>query len=423
MDPPSDLGFRFPFLESLEDSAPDSLDLTSAADLDAVLRLAEAILTACRDLDDLRLIERHLAGAESAAPVPLALAVAGKLALSKAIVSKIDQPTYLSIIFAVYKEHNRIKSAEEHPHGEDFLIRKINQLEWLFDDSPRIDWELIVVDDGCPDGSGKIAAEMVEQKGFGDRARVIFLEDAIREGLPVAGGLESTSDSQKGGAILYGMWNAVQTTHENHIVLFTDADLSTHLGQIGLLLDPLQSESIAAAIGSRREPASVVVKTGGRNTRGKLFIYLWKQLVSVLPEVIDTQCAFKAFRAEIARQIVAPSIEKKFAFDIELLVKTALLEDGHIAKAPLAWIDSEAASTTTELEPYLSMLQAIVRMYREYLPPSSRADPFAELVDSLDPESWDRLCENVPADIAEREPFEFGDNELVSAEQLREASC
>ena len=239
----------------------------------------------------------------------------------------------------------------------------------------------------------------------------------------MAEGLESPADSQKGGAILYGMWDALQDgDRENHIVLYTDADLSTHLGQIGLLLKPMGIGTAAAAIGSRREPSSVVVKTGTRNTRGKLFIYLWKRLVSVLPEVVDTQCAFKAFRADVARQILIPAIEKKFAFDIELLIKTALLDSGSIEKVPVAWIDSEAASTTTDLEPYLSMLQSIVRMYREYLPESDEAAPFASLVESLDPESWDRLCENVPAEIADREPFEFGAKAHVSAEELTKAA-
>jgi hypothetical protein len=49
------------------------------------------------------------------------------------------------------------------------------------------------------------------------------------------------------------------------------------------------------AIGSRREPDSVVVKQGTRNDRGKLFIYLWKRMVPVLGDIIDTQCGFKAF--------------------------------------------------------------------------------------------------------------------------------
>ncbi len=48
---------------------------------------------------------------------------------------------------------------------------------------------------------------------------------------------------------------------------------------------------------------------------------------------------------------------------IELLLKTELLRADSIPKAPGASIDSEAALTTSDLEPYWSMIKATVRMY------------------------------------------------------------
>ena len=436
----SELSSLIPSLDRLRENAPDSLDLTSADDLGAVETLAEQLLAENDDPAVLGELEKSLAGssadsgissdsaAASTSPsAPLGLAVGAKLALSKAVVSRISEPVFLSMIFAVYKENNRIRRPDEHAHGEDFLRHKVRQLEWLFSDAPHIGWELVVVDDGCPDGSGAIAKKIAESESFGEKVRVLFLADAIKQGLPVSDGIDSTADSQKGGAILHGLWETTRTERENnnHIVIYTDADLSTHLGQTGLLLDALLSGTAEVAIGSRRERTSVVVKTGGRNTRGKLFIYLWKQLISVLPGVIDTQCAFKAFRAEVAREIVLPAIEKKFAFDVELLIKTALRNPEGIVRVPIAWIDSEAASTTTDLEPYLPMLQSIVCMYRTYLPEdsSTEAEPFAKLIESLDVEWWNRLCENVPAEIANREPYEFGSTAHVSAEQLGEAAA
>ncbi len=84
----------------------------------------------------------------------------------------------------------------------------------------------------------------------------------------------------------------------DRVVLFTDADLSTHLCQCGLLVEPVVCGGASAGIGSCREPTSVVVKQGKRNTRGKLFIYLRKRLIPQLRGIIDTQCGFKAFRGE-----------------------------------------------------------------------------------------------------------------------------
>ena len=160
-------------------------------------------------------------------------------------------------------------------------------------------------------------------------------------GHPAVRGLISTADSQKGGSIEYGMAVAAQDRSPNHVVVFTDADLSTHLGQLGNLIEPILRHGHDSAVGSRREPLSVVIKSGARNARGKLFIYLWKRLIPQLSPIIDTQCGFKAFRASVAEAIVRDTIEKRFAFDIELLLQTELARPGSIARVPIAWIDSK----------------------------------------------------------------------------------
>lgn len=398
-----------------------SLDLTNISHLDEIYHLADQFLA---DTDaDCSALETLEASKSSHADTPLRHLVACKLARSKAIILKKfsdQQSIKVSVIFAVYKEHRRILSSTEHPHGEDFLNRKIHQLQWLFDGTPNISWEMIIVDDGCPENSGRIAQSIIDQYQHGDKARVIYLQDAIDQGCEVAAGLGTTADSQKGGAILYGMWDAIEKNHadsSNHIVLYTDADLSTHLGQTGLLLEPFLNPDVQAVIGSRRSPESIVIKKGTRNTRGKLFIYLWKRLLPILGNIVDTQCAFKAFRADLARDIILDSIEKKFAFDIELLLKTEQQAPGSTRVLPIAWIDSEAASTTTDLEPYLSMLQSIVAMYRKYLPREEQSEPFARLIESLTQESWHHLTEHAPTEIADSDPAELG-NALISADDL-----
>jgi hypothetical protein len=204
------------------------------------------------------------------------------------------------------------------------------------------------------------------------------------------------------------MWDAVQRERVgNHIVTYTDADLSTHLGQLMLLVDPLLNRDKIVAIGSRREPTSVVIKKGARNDRGKLFIYLWKRLIPNLGNIIDTQCGFKAFRAEIIPEIIDGLIEKKFAFDIELLLRAELLKQGAITKVAVAWIDSEEASTTTDLQPYLPMLKSIVQMYRQYFPEDQLSNEFAQYIASLTEEEFNILLENIPQSITKREPDEF----------------
>ncbi|MCK5687655.1 hypothetical protein KAI87_00225, partial [Myxococcota bacterium] len=283
----------------------------------------------------------------------------------------------------------------------------------------NLSWELLVVDDGCPDGSGKVAEEIIARQKIEKHVRVLYLQDAISQGLPVAADLSDTSQSQKGGSILYGMSEAAKASHDNHIVIYTDADLSTHLGQCGLLVEPIVHQQKIATLASRREAESVVVKTGTRNSRGKLFIFLWKQMLKGLA-LTDTQCGFKAFDAKYIPALVDGNLEKKFAFDIELLLKTHLQNPDGLAVTPLAWIDSEAASTTKDLQPYLGMLKSVAGFYRHYLPKNAHAESYAEFIEELNEEGWQRLVDNVPELIANGEPSEFSQNMDIGIEAFRD---
>lgn len=279
-----------------------------------------------------------------------------------------------------------------------------------------------MVDDGCPEGSGDAARHIVEEENLEECVRVLYLQDAIDAGLPPAASLASTDDSRKGGSIRYGLWEAVRGARPPHVLLFTDADLSTHLGQSGLLLHPILAGGAEAAIGSRREPTSVVVKEGARNTRGKLFIYyLWKRLLPQLRGIVDTQCGFKAFRPGALEGWFRSAVETGFAFDIEMLLHVHL-RGGRIEKVPVAWIDSDALSTTADLDPYLDMLHMVVRFYRTYLPPDPTAESFATLIEALDRASFDLLLEHMPPSIADAEPASFDAFDGVTAGELARAA-
>ncbi len=406
-------------VEELLYQCPDVVDLTNAEQLDQIRQKADLLLESGIGSDELMAMEKHLISEmENASPMA---SIAIKLARSKRFVASISDPLTVSIVFAVYKEHHRIKRKEDHPHGEDFLMRKVSQLNWLFSGS-KVNWNMTVVDDGCPENSGSIAQQIIDENGLSKKVKVLFLQDAIDRNLSITTGLDSTDESRKGGSIIYGMWDAATNSNSNnHIIVFSDADLSTHLGQTGLLLNPILENGKSVAIGSRRETDSVVVKQGSRNDRGKLFIYIWKRLIPQLSYLIDTQCGFKAFKKETVEKIMDDLIERKFAFDIELLLKAEILKKQAIAKVGIAWIDSEEASTTTDLQPYHSMLQAIAAMYRKYLPPNNESDGFADLIEKISEHDFNRLLQNIPDGITSREPLEFDTYQGVTVLDIEQA--
>ena len=252
---------------------------------------------------------------------------------------------------------------------------------------------------------------------------MLFLRDAIAEGGPAVQGIASVADSRKGGAIHLGMWEAASTSREGHVVVFTDADLSTHLGQCGRLVAPIVSGDASVCIGSRRESESVVVKGGARDDRGRLFIYLWKRMLGALDGVTDTQCGFKAFAASSVRPWVESAIEKGFAFDIELLLLAERASGAPIPRIPVAWIDSEEASTTVDLQPYLTMLESVAALARHHRVADAEAEPFVRLVEDLDEPAWQRLQDRIPEAIVAKEPLELESlGVVVDADTLRRAS-
>ncbi|MBW1869895.1 MAG: glycosyltransferase family 2 protein [Deltaproteobacteria bacterium] len=271
------------------------------------------------------------------------------------IMKQIADPLHVSLVVAMYNEHNRIHpKSSGNPNGEDFIRRKMKQMVWLCDHSP-VRFDMILVDDGCPNGSGAIAEKIVRAEGF-DNARVLFIDNGINSRSPVLQGLQSSSDSRKGGAIQYGMWRVVEddpARDRPHIVVYTDADMAAPVNQIGLLLK-LQDDHTMVSTGSRYDTGSVCRGPWGKNgdvqgltefdrrmvgLRGVLFSKLFPQT----GKITDTQCGLKAFNAEVLRKILLKTGERTFSFDIELLVLAAAAGT-QIAFAPIYWHDSLAES-------------------------------------------------------------------------------
>ena len=403
----------------LFDRMRPGLDLRDEVQFEATLSTADRLLRRVEGVRPLEEIESVLGLSPESWPLGAHLAV--KLARSKALLEKRSLPLHLTVVVPVYAEHERILRPGEHPLGEGFIDRKLRELEWLIGNRAGQSFELLIVDDGCPHGSGRIAEEILQSRHPEAPARVLYLFDAIEQELPVTASMRSVDESCKGGSIQLGLWDAVRKDRPGHVLIYTDADLSTHLGQSGLLVAALDDEYISIAAGSRRAKESVVVKSGQRSARGRLFIYLWKKLLPELGYLEDTQCGFKAMSAETARRFSEAPSERGFAFDVELLLRCELASRRSIATVPIAWIDSQEASTTVGLAPYLPMLRSIVRLYRENLLERPLSEAFARTIESLDETSWERAIEVLGPKLEEinpaldRDVVHFSPRELMMA--------
>ena len=338
----------------LSQNLPDEIDLTDSSQDNRIFKAATDLLNKYSSISALQNLDRLLNSSPD--NYKNAMLLVSKIALSKMFVKQIDYPLHVSLVLAMFNEHNRIRpKSSDNLNGENFVRRKMKQMKWLLKDSP-VSFNMILVDDGCPNQSGEKAREIIENEGY-KNVKVLYLEDGIKRQSPVIKGLKSTSDSRKGGSIQYGMWQALEDYSEGdkpHIVVFTDADMAAPVNEIGLLLEK-QDDKTMVTIASRYDVGSICRGPWGKNgevqgltefdrrmvgLRGIVFSKLFPQT----GKITDTQCGLKAFNAKLLRQILLKTKVRTFSFDIELLVLASAVKTA-IAFAPIYWHDSLAESS------------------------------------------------------------------------------
>jgi len=157
----------------------------------------------------------------------------------------------------------------------------------------------------------------------------------------------------KGYAVRVGMLRG-----SGDIAFFMDADLSTPLESIATFLAQFRAHpETDVLIGNRRHPQSVIgVRQGfARRKLSDAFNLVVQALI--LPGCADTQCGFKAFRKEAAREIFSRQHLDGFSFDLETLLLAQRL-GFKIEDLPVDWCD-EPASTLRPMRDGLKMLRDI----------------------------------------------------------------
>lgn len=207
---------------------------------------------------------------------------------------------HLSVVVPAYDEEERIgqtlTSIASYLRKKDFLS------------------EVIVVDDGSQDRTSERAARALQEM---DRVRVIKLPQNLG----------------KGAAVKEGVLQA-----QGDFVLFSDADLSTPIEELEKFW-PWTGRGFDVVIGSRALPgADIQVRQSFfRELMGKTFNVLIR--LFLMKGIPDTQCGFKLFRKDVAKNIFPLVKIKGFSFDAEALY---LCRRGgyNIKQVPVVWRNS-----------------------------------------------------------------------------------
>lgn len=155
-----------------------------------------------------------------------------------------------------------------------------------------LSYEVLAVSDGSTDGSGATIDAHV-----GERLRRIDLPAHVGKGEALRVGL------REGRGLYLG---------------FIDADGDIPAELLGSFVEAIRTERVDIVVGSKRHPLSEVTYPPLR----RLYSWSYQQLVRLLfrLDVRDTQTGLKVLRREVLEAVLPQMFEKRFAFDLELLV-------------------------------------------------------------------------------------------------------
>ena len=233
----------------------------------------------------------------------------------------------LSIVIPAFEESKKI--------GRDIRAAA----EFLQGNSLR--GEIVVVDDGSKDGTCEAAKNV--QVPSSVKLKVIRCEQ----------------HRGKGHAVRKGM---METTGQ--YVMFADAGSCVPYGNALLGLEMLKDGSCDLAHGSRKLMESDILQEQPwrRRISSRFFKWLVRRLLLIPRHLTDTQCGFKVYKGDIARELYSRCISDGFMFDIEIILRAQ--EQGYrIAEFPVEWtcdLDSRLSLTRTPW-PVISELKAIKR--------------------------------------------------------------
>ena len=214
----------------------------------------------------------------------------------------------ISIVIPAYNEQRRLAATLSS------ILSYLGRRDWDFA-------EVVVVDDGSADSTARLAEEFATS------------HPAVRL-------VRNPGNRGKGYSVRHGVMEA-----KGDWVLFSDADLSAPIEELDKLLAAAHERGASLVIGSRALDRSLITvhQSWFREMAGRVF-NLCMRLLTGLP-FHDTQCGFKLYEANAAREIFRRQRLERFGFDAEVLFIAKRL-GLRCAEVPVRWSHSEGTKVS-----------------------------------------------------------------------------
>jgi len=175
--------------------------------------------------------------------------------------------------------------------------------------------EIIVVDDGSPDNTREAAEQADVPPGI--ERRVIRYQPNRGKGYAVRTGMSQT---------------------RGDYVMFADVGQCVPFEDALRGIEAIRSGEYEIAHGSRKLPQSILHRR--QRAYRRALSYLFRKVIGALMgvprQLTDTQCGFKVYRGDVARELYAACRTDGFMFDIEILLR-ALRKGYRVTEFPVEW--------------------------------------------------------------------------------------
>jgi dolichyl-phosphate beta-glucosyltransferase len=200
--------------------------------------------------------------------------------------------------------------------------------------------------------------------------RTLELARAAAKNFPELNVIGNPVHRGKGFAVRTGM-----LAGRGEMLFFTDADLSTPLTDLDRAVALFKAEpDLDLIVGSRKHPDSRILQHQSplREEMGNTFNRLVRAMAGF--KFLDTQCGFKGFRAEAAREIFERQQLDGFSFDVEVLLLAEAMSFV-VLEVPVHWSNSPESKVNV-VGDSLKMLRDLIRI-RKMVRDALERRPFA----------------------------------------------